>query len=274
MSDEKDPLWMGDEFDELAAAAAAAFGDITDTQTTGAAQAPSSYLTPEVLDELARLESAATEGPWRSKPYPDGKSARAFGPIVVPHPQTEYGCKGFVLKVDIQTRNGEVEDWWLSIKPEDMALLTVLRNAAPALIAAARQSSLDRLTVEMAEAMREKWQADVAKAEAERDSAYRERDHYKKHRALISDALGGGDACEYVNDALAQIEKLKDERDAAVAENKRLKETLEEISEGCGMLNQPAALNGPEEEWLKRRIREYERRAWRALHPSPETIDD
>ena len=34
---------------------------------------------------------------------------------------------------------------------------------------------------------------------------------------------------------------------------------------GCGMLNQPAAMNGPEEEWLKRRIREYEDRARAAL---------
>jgi len=34
---------------------------------------------------------------------------------------------------------------------------------------------------------------------------------------------------------------------------------------GCGMLNQPAALNGPEEDWLRKRIAEYERRARAAL---------
>jgi len=40
-----------------------------------------------------------------------------------------------------------------------------------------------------------------------------------------------------------------------------LTEALREISEGCGMLNQPAALNGPEEAWLRRRIETYERTA-------------
>ncbi len=34
---------------------------------------------------------------------------------------------------------------------------------------------------------------------------------------------------------------------------------------GCGMLNQPAEDNGPEIEWLKKRIAEYERRAHSAL---------
>lgn len=34
---------------------------------------------------------------------------------------------------------------------------------------------------------------------------------------------------------------------------------------GCGMLNQPAAMNGPEEAWLRKRIAEYERVARMAL---------
>ncbi|MEO0498962.1 MAG: hypothetical protein AAF205_00195 [Pseudomonadota bacterium] len=34
---------------------------------------------------------------------------------------------------------------------------------------------------------------------------------------------------------------------------------------GCGMLNQPAAMNGPEEAWLRARLREYERVARTAL---------
>lgn len=34
---------------------------------------------------------------------------------------------------------------------------------------------------------------------------------------------------------------------------------------GCGMLGQPAAVNGPEEAWLRKRIAEYERVARAAL---------
>ena len=37
---------------------------------------------------------------------------------------------------------------------------------------------------------------------------------------------------------------------------------------GCGMLNQPAAMNGPEEVWLKSRIFEMERTARAALGES------
>lgn len=53
---------------------------------------------------------------------------------------------------------------------------------------------------------------------------------------------------------------------AAADEIERLREALEQIAiYGGGMLNQPAALNGPEEEWLKKRIAEYERVARAAL---------
>jgi len=46
----------------------------------------------------------------------------------------------------------------------------------------------------------------------------------------------------------------------------RLAEALEQIGVyGCGMLNQPAAMNGPEEAWLRRRLAEYERVARAAL---------
>ena len=49
-------------------------------------------------------------------------------------------------------------------------------------------------------------------------------------------------------------------------ENQRLREALEQIAiYGCGMLSQPATLNEPVETWLRRRIREYERRARAAL---------
>lgn len=53
---------------------------------------------------------------------------------------------------------------------------------------------------------------------------------------------------------------------ALKAENARLRAALEDIAIfGCGMLNQPIAMNAPEEVWLERRIREYERRARAAL---------
>ena len=50
-----------------------------------------------------------------------------------------------------------------------------------------------------------------------------------------------------------------------IERNEVLREALQRISEGCGMLRQPAALNGPEAAWLRRRIEEYERTASTAL---------
>ncbi len=53
---------------------------------------------------------------------------------------------------------------------------------------------------------------------------------------------------------------------AAQAEAAKLRSALENIGVyGCGMLNQPAALNGPEDAWLRMRISEYERVAHAAL---------
>jgi hypothetical protein len=50
------------------------------------------------------------------------------------------------------------------------------------------------------------------------------------------------------------------------AEIARLREALIDISMyGCGMLNQPMTMNGPEEEWLRMRIRRYEHVAHNAL---------
>lgn len=52
-------------------------------------------------------------------------------------------------------------------------------------------------------------------------------------------------------------------------EIERLREALKHIGiYGCGMLNQPAAMNGPEEVWLKQRIFEMERTARAALGDS------
>jgi glutamate synthase domain-containing protein 1 len=55
-------------------------------------------------------------------------------------------------------------------------------------------------------------------------------------------------------------------RRKAEARERVLREVLEDIAVyGCGMLNQPYAMNGPGEEWLNKQIREYERRARAAL---------
>lgn len=60
--------------------------------------------------------------------------------------------------------------------------------------------------------------------------------------------------------AADEIDRLTKERDEA-------REALTDIAVyGCGMLNQPAAMNAPEEVWLQKRIREYERVARAALN--------
>ena len=57
-----------------------------------------------------------------------------------------------------------------------------------------------------------------------------------------------------------------DRIEAQAKEIERLREALEHIGiYGCGMLNQPPAMNGPEEDWLKQRIFEMERTARAAL---------
>ena len=59
-------------------------------------------------------------------------------------------------------------------------------------------------------------------------------------------------------------------RDAAEAKAARMEEVLADIAVyGCGMLNQPAALNGPAEEWLRKRIARYEYVARAALEAKP-----
>lgn len=69
---------------------------------------------------------------------------------------------------------------------------------------------------------------------------------------------GGIDAClssNLANEAADAITTLQ-------SQVSKLREALEEIAVyGCGMLNQPAGLNGPEEAWLKRRIEAYEQTA-------------
>lgn len=69
-------------------------------------------------------------------------------------------------------------------------------------------------------------------------------------------------------DVIAALDAETARADAAVAEVARLREALTDIGVyGCGMLNQPIAINGPEEAWLRKRIAEYERRACAALSP-------
>lgn len=51
-----------------------------------------------------------------------------------------------------------------------------------------------------------------------------------------------------------------------IAQLRAAREALEQIAVyGCGMLNQPATVNGPEEAWLRHRIAQYERTARAAL---------
>ena len=70
--------------------------------------------------------------------------------------------------------------------------------------------------------------------------------------------------CE--RDAIAILAALAEERDAAEAEAAALREALTDIGiYGCGMLNQPAAMNGPEENWLRSRIAQMEHVARAAL---------
>lgn len=68
------------------------------------------------------------------------------------------------------------------------------------------------------------------------------------------------------------VSSLDSEREANAIltdEIERLRGVLEHIGiYGCGMLNQPAAMNGPEEVWLKQRIFEMERTARAALGDS------
>jgi len=65
------------------------------------------------------------------------------------------------------------------------------------------------------------------------------------------------------DDARAKADAILAEHRATIA---ALVGALEDIAiYGCGMLNQPAALNGPEEEWLRKRITRYEEVARAAL---------
>ena len=64
------------------------------------------------------------------------------------------------------------------------------------------------------------------------------------------------DSGKLVADLLASVTLERDQLRAKLAEYEK---ALEDIGVyGCGMLNQPAALNGPEEDWLRKRISRYE----------------
>lgn len=64
-------------------------------------------------------------------------------------------------------------------------------------------------------------------------------------------------------------ERIRADAAGLQAQNERMHEALTDIAVyGCGMLNQPIAMNGPEEVWLRKRIAEYERRAYAALAPA------
>jgi hypothetical protein len=78
------------------------------------------------------------------------------------------------------------------------------------------------------------------------------------------------DAAEEIERLNKEIHFILSERDRTFAlmlsQRERLREALKDIAVfGCGMLNQPAAANAPEEAWLRSRIRAYERVARAAL---------
>jgi hypothetical protein len=89
--------------------------------------------------------------------------------------------------------------------------------------------------------------------------------------------------CEDLAKARAEVERLTSVFDAACAHgkhysdrvaaltaaNEAMRTALEDIGVyGCGMLNQPAAMNAPEEVWLSKRIRHMEEVARAALAQS------
>lgn len=90
-----------------------------------------------------------------------------------------------------------------------------------------------------------------------------------EHRRNVGDMLETLAAIgEHTEQVLAALDAETARADAAEAEVARLREALTDIGVyGCGMLNQPIAINGPEEAWLRKRIAEYERRARAALSP-------
>ena len=80
-------------------------------------------------------------------------------------------------------------------------------------------------------------------------------------KALVERLRGGWNGWT----TLTEIEAA-DLIETQAREIERLRAALERIGiYGCGMLSQPAAMNGPEETWLKQRIFEMERTARAAL---------
>ena len=74
-------------------------------------------ITPVALEALAELESKATPGPWRARAHRDASMPYPHLNLIVGIPENSPGWKHH----------------------EDAALTAALRNAAPALLAAARR---------------------------------------------------------------------------------------------------------------------------------------
>ena len=91
---------------------------------------------PAWIDELERLEKAATAGPWLDRPTPRGPDGWATCQAVV-----GTGGNGNTIYA---TPSGGV------FPACDKALLIALRNAAPALIAAARREAKMREACQIA----------------------------------------------------------------------------------------------------------------------------
>jgi len=86
-------------------------------------------------------------------------------------------------------------------------------------------------------------------------------------------AKRGPPPCELqMLDRIAALEAKLAKKDALLRE---CGEGLEDIGVyGCGMLNQPAALNGPEEAWLRQRIHRMEQVARTTLAKIKDATDD
>ena len=85
----------------------------------------------------------------------------------------------------------------------------------------------------------------------------------------------GENAAAAAKEYAADKARLQDRIEAKDAEIARCREALEDIGVyGCGMLNQPAAINGPENDWLQSRISRMEYVARQALQDTDNASHD
>lgn len=85
------------------------------------------------------VPEGVTPLPWRATPHYASNgygsfsrhpAANRYSNIVQPHPNTDIGCRSFVVSVGIK---GDVEEYWLSIKDADARYLVTASNLYPKL---------------------------------------------------------------------------------------------------------------------------------------------